>query len=229
MVAKKYFTNARRTLLVRSMNGGVRGEQANAELAELSSHYDNAASAIMNLVSLDSSTNEEKRMEATLREAELLEEQFTTATESILDNVRGQVRSYAEETGYLGVSQRHHPVQARRELASEVGYGYSGPAASTMAMPSWAGARSYLHAHGRSSVEASESTAARGLEYDYGYHGYTYEPPSRSAGVEQVADQHRGTGYGLAEVSEDMYKAVSESRPKVTMGTDESRPETSLV
>ena len=231
MVAKKHFTNARRTLLVRSMNGGVRGEQANDELAELSSHYDNATSAIMNLVSLYSSTNEEKRMEVTLREAELLEEQFTTATESILEDVRGQVRSYAEETDYLGVSQRPHPVQARRKLASEVGYGYSGPAASTM--PSWAGARSYLHAHGRSSVETSESTAARGLAYDYGYHGYTYEPTSRSAGVEQatVADQHRGTEYGLAEVSENKYKykAVSESGPKVTMGTDELRPETPLV
>eukprot|EP00117_Sycon_ciliatum_P011886 scpid25962/ scgid13165/ len=134
MVAKKHFTNARRTLLVRSMNGGVRGEQANDELAELSSHYDNATSAIMNLVSLYSSTNEEKRIEVTLREAELLEEQFTTTTESILEDVRGQVRSYAEETdyeSYLGVSQRPHPVQARRELASEVGYGYSGPAAST--------------------------------------------------------------------------------------------------
>ena len=231
MVAKKHFTNARRTLLVRSMNGGVRGEQANDELAELSSHYDNATSAIMNLVSLYSSTHEEKRMEVTLREAELLEEQFTTATESILEDVRGQVRSYAEETDYLGVSQRPHPVQARRKLASEVGYGYSGPAASTM--PSWAGARSYLHAHGRSSVETSESTAARGLAYDYGYHGYTYEPTSRSAGVEQatVADQHRGTEYGLAEVSENKYKykAVSESGPKVTMGTDELRPETPLV
>ena len=99
MVAKKYFTNVRRTLLVRSMNGGVRGEQANDELAELSSHYDSATSAIMNLYS---STNEEKRMEVTLREAELLEEQFTTATESILEDVRGQVRSYAEETDYLG-------------------------------------------------------------------------------------------------------------------------------